>query len=79
MEAPNRRDVSVAADRVIEAIRMYAAQNWRETAAIAVRNHRGARAGEPEVRNAIPVQARGRHSHFGGSPDDRALRTHAGG
>ncbi len=27
MEAPNRRDVSVAADRVIEAIRMYAAQN----------------------------------------------------
>ncbi len=27
MEALNRRDVSVAADRVIEAIRMYAAQN----------------------------------------------------
>ena len=27
MEASNRRDVSVAADRVIEAIRMYAAQN----------------------------------------------------
>jgi hypothetical protein len=26
MEAPNRRDVSVAADRVVEAIRMYAAQ-----------------------------------------------------
>jgi hypothetical protein len=27
LEASNRRDVSVAADRVIEAIRMYAAQN----------------------------------------------------
>ena len=77
MEASNRRDVSVAADRVIEAIRMYAAQNGGKSAASAVRNHRRARAGAPEVRNPFPVQARRRQGDFGGPPDDRAARTHA--